>query len=106
MTQGWTVFSTPLCPPIPSPIDVLDDLADEQIVDVKRVLLVLAVGEAAALVGLVVGLVAAHAEHVPTALVEPLLPDLGRPLDDRVNLSARLTTHNRRLSTDVANRGV
>ena len=29
--------------------------------DVKRVLLVLAVGEAAALVGLVVGLVAAHA---------------------------------------------
>ena len=47
--------------------------------DVERVLLVLAIGEAAALVGFVVGLVTAHAEHVPIALVEALLPDLGRP---------------------------
>ena len=74
--------------------------------NVERVLLVLTIGEAAALVGLVVGLVAAHAEDVPTALVQALLPDLGRALDDRVNLSTRLTTHNWRLSTDVANRGV
>ena len=70
--------------------------------DVKRVLLVLFVAEAATLVGSVVGLVAAHAEHVPIALVEPLFPDLGRPLDDRVNFSTHLTTHSRRLSTDVA----
>ena len=41
--------------------------------DVERILLVLAIGEAAALVGLVVELVAALAEQVPTALVGSLL---------------------------------
>ena len=81
--------------------------------DVQHVLLVLAIDETAALhVGIAVRSNTVHAEHVPAALVEALLAGLVlRHVVDRlfgipVGFSLRLTTHNRRLSTDVANRGV